>query len=186
MTTAIVIANGPSLTQEDVDACRGHGRVYAVKEAVYAAPWADVVYCADDDWWDLKEGLKEFTGEKWTCNEPASQRHALEHVDIDFDIIWGGKGVIASGGNSGFQTMNLAYIQGATKIILLGFDYGFTGTKKHWFDGGPHHRSSRSSNYKDYLKRINLAAGCIDIPVLNASRETAITCFPRMPLHECL
>ena len=186
MTTAIVIANGPSLTQEDVDLCRGTGRVYAVKEAIYLAPWADATYCADNEWWHIKKGLPEFAGEKWTCNLDAAQQYGLEHIDIDFDIIWGGKGVIASGGNSGFQTMNLAYLQGASKIVLLGFDYGYTGTKKHWFDNTPYKRSSHSSNYKEWLKRINLAADCIDIPVLNASRESAIQCFPRMSLHECL
>lgn len=184
MTTAICIATGPSLTKSDVEQCRGRGMVYAVKEAIAFAPWADVVYAADEDWWILRDGLPKFEGEKWTCNEPAARRYNLNHVDIDCDAAWGEGDVIASGGHSGFQAINLAVMHGATKVILLGYDMQRVGIQKHFYDAMPGlSRNSRASNYKQWLQRFRAAAPLIPVPVINASRESAIDCFPRMTLN---
>lgn len=184
MTTAICIASGSSLTSEDVDYCRGRGKVYAVKEAYLLAPWADVLYCADFDWWNNREGVPEFFGEKWTVADESAKRWKLNHIPGTSNIVWGHDDkMIAYGGNSGFQALNLAVVQGATKVILLGYDYGFK-SKKHWFDDTPHARKSRPSNYEDWLKRIREAAPLIPVPVINCSRESAIDCFSRMTLRE--
>lgn len=184
MTVAICIANGPSLTREDVEYCKGRGKVYAVKEAYILAPWADVLYCADFDWWDRKRGVPEFTGEKWTVNDDTAKRWGLKHIPGTSSIEWGhDESMIAYGGNSGFQALNLAVVQGTSKVILLGYDYGYQ-TQKHWFDGTEHARDSRRSDYPNWLERIDKAAKLIPVPVVNCSRETAIQCFPRMRIEE--
>jgi hypothetical protein len=187
MTTAICIASGTSLTQEDVDYCRGKGRVYAVKEAHILAPWADVLYCADEDWWALKQGVPGFAGEKWTVSPDAARQYRLNYVEGSADIEWGHTPeLIAYGGNSGFQALNLAVVQGASKVVLLGYDYGLRAGKKHWFDGTKHERTSRPSHYHEWLPRIHAAAKHIKIPVINCSLESAIECFPKMTVREAL
>jgi hypothetical protein len=51
-STIVCIASGPSLTREDVDACRGAaGVVLAVNDTITYAPWADVLYACDRRWW---------------------------------------------------------------------------------------------------------------------------------------
>lgn len=187
MTTAICIANGPSLNPDDVALCKGHGKIYAVKEAHHLAPFADVLYCADDDWWERFKGVPEFAGERWTVSEHAAKKWSLNHINGSSGIQWGKTPeLIAYGGNSGFQAMNLAYVQGATKIILLGFDYKHTENRKHWFDETQYKRQSRVSDYSGWLMRLSVAAKLIDIPVINCSPDSAIHCFRRMNIAEAL
>lgn len=186
--TAICIASGPSLTKEDVEYCQGKGKIYIVKEGFYIAPWADVLYAADSDWWDLMDGVPEFTGEKWTVCKKSAEKYNLECIDYDAGIRWSNTpGLIATGGNSGFQILNLAVLQGASEVILLGYDYGYDPQKqnKHWFDK-LHPRKSRDSNYKKWNQQLLESAPLIPVPVINCSRQSAITCFPRALLKGVL
>lgn len=193
MKTAFCIASGPSLTQEDIDYCRGKGPVYVVKECAFAAPWADVLYAADADWWDLYKGCPEFAGEKWTVNVQAAQKYGLNYAAAKTQLDWSDDLAVglATGGNSGFQTMNLAVLRemqrgGLDRLVLLGYDMGFKpGTQKHWWDK-QHPRASRESNYGKWIERMAQAAPKIPVPVLNASRATAITCFPHVFLRDVL
>lgn len=59
------------------------------------------------------------------------------HVDVD-RILVGQRGVIGSGGNSGFQAINIAVQFGATRIGLVGFDIG----GGHWH--GPHRKGLKN------------------------------------------
>lgn len=187
MKTAICIASGPSLTKDDVDYCQGKGRVYAVKEAAILAPWADVLYAADTDWWtEHQERWRGFEGDKITVSERACTLFPeLKHIKCRTQDKWSNTpGVIATGGNSGFQALNIAVLDGADRVILLGYDYGHK-KEKHWFDK-EHPRKSRYSNYKEWNRRLNEAAPFIPVPVLNASPETVITCFDRVNLKDIL
>lgn len=189
MHTAICIASGPSLTQADVDFCRGKGKVYVVKECRHLAPWADVLYAADHDWWEREKGCPDFAGEKWTVCEEGDEKKAIKYginykyfqsqAKWSFDQSW-----LATGGNSGFQIINLAVLQGASRVILLGYDMGHAFNKpKHWWTG-KYQRPIRSSNYKEFIEWFNRAAPVIPVPVINCTRNTALNCFVRLPLAE--
>lgn len=197
MKTAICIASGPSLTEEDVNYCKGKGKIYAIKENYIAAPWADVLYAADTDWWDMYYDrigageMPEFKGEKWTVSNQAYMRHGVNYVKDrrtppcywSDDISRG----IATGGNSGFQAINLAVLQGAERVILLGYDYGYDPATqdKHWWEE-KHPRESRYSNYANWIKYLVKAAPLIPVPVLNASRQSAIPCFEKVNLKDVI
>jgi hypothetical protein len=188
MKTAICIASGPSLNREDVEYCRGKGRVYAIKEAALMAPWADVLYAADTDWWDKNpERWADFKGEKRTVSKAAADRHGLIYLEAKTQLKWSTTpGALATGGNSGFQALNMAVLDGAERVILLGYDYGHQpGMSKHWWDVD-HPRDSRYSNYAEWNRRLAAAAPLIPVPVLNATGNTAITCFPLVNLREVL
>lgn len=184
---AVCIASGPSLTQEDVNFCRGKARVYAVKECYHMAPWADVLYAADTDWWERLHGVPDFAGERWTVSWEAAEKYPdLHHIPYKSDLTWSSTmAMLATGGNSGFQALNLAVLQGASKVFLLGYDMGH-GPKKHWWSGGPLKRDVRPSDYGDWIKRFAAAATLIPVPVINCSRKTAITCFPKSTIQESL
>lgn len=191
MKTAICIASGPSLTKEDVEYCQGKGTIYAVKEAILLAPWADVMYAADTDYWhDYQERWSEFKGKKVTCCKKSADKFNLDHVQVvgTKSFQWSlTPGKLASGGNSGFQALNMAVLDGADRVILLGYDYGYDPKKdnKHWWEE-THPRTSRDSNYKEWNKRLNKASKFIPVPVINASRATAINCFKKMTIQEAL
>lgn len=183
---AICIASGPSLTQEDVDYCRGKGKVYVVNDAWRLAPWADVLYAADEAWWEHHKGVPEFAGEKWTVDRPAAKKYGLNHIGLAMGAAWSSwPGEVAYGCNSGFQTLNLSVIQGASEVVILGYDMGMTGGRKHFFGDHPG-ALNRGMKFEEWIKRFNRAAPLIEVPVINCSRETALTCFPRRALEDVL
>ena len=103
---AICIASGPSLTQEDVDYCRGKGKVYAVNNVYTLAPWADVLYACDQAWWDEHNGVPDFAGQKWTIDRIAAKNYGLNRIGIANGSHWSNiPGEIALGMNSGFQAL---------------------------------------------------------------------------------
>ena len=188
---AVIIAGGPSLTQEDVDRCAGSDRrIYCVNDAYRMAPWAEVLYACDGEWWEKHGGVPAFDGERWTASLEASRKYGLRYISGDHDAVFSAQqGYIAYGGNSGFQALNLAYLQGMRDIVLLGFDMGVGADgKTHWF--GDHPREiRRPSNYSDWVRRFNLASPVIQslgCKVVNCSRRTALECFPRMDLGNAL
>ena len=189
MHTAVCIASGASLTKEDVEFCKGKAKVYAVKECRHLAPWADVLYAADQDWWELNKGCPDFAGEKWTVceqgDEKVALKYGLNYLHFKPNDKWSfDPTYLATGGNSGFQAVNLAVLQGAARVILLGYDMGHEhGTPKHWWTG-QYERPIRSSNFQEWIEKFNAAAPLIPVPVLNATRKTNLRCFARVPIEE--
>lgn len=181
----LCVASGESLTKKDLDYCRGKITTYVVNDVYKLAPWAGCLYAADTQWWDYHNGVGDFKGRRVTVSHDASLKYGLEYMKYDTRLKWSDKkGVLATGGNSGFQCMNFAELSGATEIILLGYDMGFK-SNKHFF--GEHHASiNRSSNYADWLERLNEAAPYIKARVINCSRESAIKCFERAKLEDVL
>lgn len=187
MTTAICIASGPSLTQADVDYCRGKGKVYVVNDGYRLAPWADVLYACDDRWWKFHAGVTEFKGERWTLDPHAASRYGINLIGTCEDE-WSDKpDCIAKGGNSGFQCLNLAILQGATRVILLGYDMKMgPNQRRHWF--GDHQSDSLNvdSEYERWVLYFNAAAKIIKTEVINCTADTALECFPKKALRDAI
>ncbi len=181
--TAICIASGPSLTQSDIDKCRGSGRVvYVVNDVYKSAPWAEVLYACDGDWWDLHKGVPGFIGDKWTVSDAAAEKWGLKHIAGTSQGLFSTVEPICYGKHSGFQAISLAAYQGHRDIWLLGYDMGFeAGTKKHYF--GEHPRGvARPSQYADWIEHFRKAAPLIaeaGIKITNMTRTTALDCFER-------
>lgn len=154
------------------------------------ARFADVLYACDYPWWEKYIDIVDdcFTGEKWGL-EPQSARFGVHVVPCYTDKEGlGRENVIHTGSNSGYQAINLVYLLGAKKIILIGYDMQQTNGKSHWH--GDHPSSlNRHSDYKSWVYKFNslardLRKECIE--VVNATRETALNCFDRAPLEEVL
>lgn len=99
-----------------------------------------------------------------------------------------GREGVATCGNSGYQATNLAYLLGAARIGLIGFD--MKPGKHHHFHGD--HRGGTLTNptdglYRDWIKgfsEIHEALQAEGVELVNCSRETELT-IPRMSLHDC-
>jgi hypothetical protein len=173
--TAICIASGTSLTKEDVDYCKGKAFVYVINTTYKLAPWSDVLYACDEEWWDYHK--PDFAGQKWTINEKAAEKYNLNLIKHDSCIKFGTEGIIATGNNSGFQAINLAYLHGYKKILLLGYDFKNSG--QHWHGKHPA-KLAQSQNFKLWLNKMNQAAPIMEslgIEVINCSRDSDINCF---------
>lgn len=184
MQTAVIVASGRSLTKDDVEYCQGKATVYVVNNCYQLAPWADVLYACDEEWWDSYK--PEFSGQKWTINENAAKKYNLNKIDYDSSLAFSPAQIIATGNNSGFQAMNLAYLHGYKRIILLGFDYMNSG--QHWFGKHPSglQKSPDMNRWVKHMRNAQPIMQSLGIEVINCTRETAIDCFPQMPITEAL
>jgi hypothetical protein len=191
--TVCVIASGPSLTQKDCDliASRTHWRCIAINDSWQRMPRADVLWACDGAWWDVHYAkvAAEFAGETWSQDEKACRRYPLQRVGSVNEPGLGKNGVIHQGGNGGYQAINLAWQWGAKRILAIGLDCkpGPKG-QAHWF--GQHGKGlSKVQNYRHWNNAFpELAADLAreQVEVINLSRQTALTCFPRMALEEAI
>lgn len=191
-STVVCIATGPSLTQADVDACRGRARTIAVNDAYTIAPWADVLYACDPKWWKWHRGAPTFQGLKYTLEQktvPPSKPWP------DVQIVGRGKSTglsldraaISTGHNSGYQAINLAVLFGAIKIVLLGYDMGRPARGRSHFFG--EHPDKTQPNYTKCITAFGTLAAQlthVGVDVVNCSRQTALKCFRREPLEAVL
>ena len=131
--------------------------------------------------------MASFKGEKYTKSDKNHQINAAEHYKLT--RIKGehksglGKKALHYGKNSGYQAINLAYLLGATKVILLGYDMGVS-KKTHWF--GDHPDSlQKPSPFSDFISEFNkMNPKKYGLEIINCTRRTALTCFPQMPLEQ--
>ena len=136
---------------------------------------------------------KAFRGERWT------QRQS-DHKDVDeiacadkFGLAWKpgrhlpglGRDCLHYGNNSGYQAINLAYLLGAQRIVLLGYDMHATD-KRHFFGDHPNHLAV-GSDYADWLQRFPQLAADLKsegVEVINCTRSTALKGFPQSTMDE--
>jgi hypothetical protein len=193
----VCIASGPSLTIDDVSLVeewrtapvREPRRVIVVNTTYKAAPWADVLYACDAAWWNLhiQDVRESFAGEPWTLQNFAAKKHRLHEMPSDAKPGLGRK-VMHLGGNSGYQAVNMAYLFGARRIILLGYDMQRTGGRSHWH--GDHPKGLRNTSpFASWIARFKVLAKDLreaGVEAVNATRETALLGFERVDLREAL
>ena len=110
--------------------------------------------------------------------------------------MWRGKDWPRTGGNSGHMAIQYAVDQGAKNIALLGFDQSKTGGKAHFHPDHP--KAAKDGRRTNMANAGGIAAWprlmaktSVDlqkrhINVINLSRETRLTCFPRMTVEKFL
>ena len=99
-------------------------------------------------------------------------------------------GYIHRGASSGYQAINLAVHLGARQIILLGFDMQPTGGESHWHGDHPKGLANPTADtFAAWRRRYATLPPDLetaDVEVVNCSRETALTVFPRARLQQAL
>lgn len=189
--TIVCIASGPSLTAADVRIVRRwrsaapDRHVIAVNNCWQLAPWADAVFACNRLYWaEYVERIRAACrSELWTSTAPAATRYGLSLAPIE------------RGGGSGCLALRLALYQGAARVVLLGYDMAPLDGRLHWHPdhGDQAHRIAgreiRMSNpgpaeFRSWIGAFNALAS--PVPIINCSRHTALTCFPRMSLAAAL
>lgn len=165
-----------------------------MKDSYRLAPWADVLYACDAKWWRHHRGVTGFEGLKYAL-EPSQNSVSPDFLEWPDVTVLKNSGTIGletdprslrTGWNSGYQAINLAVHLGARRIVLLGYDMqpGINGY--HFF--GPHPWQV-DIPFGLFLKQFETlveplkAAG---VEIVNATRKTALACFPRQPLEAVL
>jgi hypothetical protein len=180
--TVAVLASGPSLTANLADAVRDSGLcTIVVNSTVHLAPWADMLYAADAEWWTHPANLSAiaaFQGVKYSVTAVPGvvklRNSGVQGFDPD-------PACLRTGGNSGYQALHLAVHTGAAKILLAGFDmHEPAGKEPHWHGKHPHPlRSTGPDMYLRWRQRFNTLAQELDgrVDVAHITPGSALTCF---------
>lgn len=185
-----ILASGPSLTKSDVDKLKGE-KVCVINTTYQIAPWADILYACDQSWWEWdvgQEAIRTFQGQKWTQTEAWNKRlPELNYIESKSGSGLAMEGAIYQGSNSGIQAINLIYQLYKPEIIyLLGYDMKGTKENAHWHAPHPNHISSPWDSWVGLYNQVAADAERLGVQIINCSRETALTCFPRQSLEEVL
>lgn len=196
-----ILASGESLSVEQCDAVRcwrdaafNRRYVIAINTTFRRALWADLLYACDGTWWEGKdkhdaeryidEARRTFAGELWTQDTKAAAAHKIKLIRSEAKPGLSRKpGVIHQGHNGGFQAINLAYLAGAARVFLLGYDM----KGRHWH--GEHPGGLRKVQRFDlFLRRMaELAADVAKEPafdVINCTPGSACKSFPAKDWRE--
>ncbi len=184
--TAVILATGPSLCAEDIDACRAAKvRLLAIKDAIRLAPDADCLWACDGNWWRHYGPTLHYDGPKYSLDQIAAPWASVLKNTGEMGLERDPSG-LKTGRNSGYQAIGLAVHLGATRIILLGYDMQPTKGRDHFH--GPHPWKS-TPPYAVFLPMFRFLVEplqALGISVINASRVTVLTDFPRASLAEAL
>lgn len=194
-STVVCIASGPSLTDDDIEYVRkqreaGNCRVIVVNDNYRKAPWADHLHACDKQWYKWhKEAVINLNMSMSTLANELTQWMIDKGIILlqrGLDIgLSQSQGRISMGNNSGYQAVNVAYLFGAKKIILLGYDCKPSGDKTHWFGNHPNPTSPTVFKEQEkYWEQLPEWLEKFNIEVINCTRDTAITSLPRMTLEE--
>ncbi len=196
------------MTQEAIELTR-RARVIAVNDAYLVAPWADLLYFADHQWWKWhSEGLKkmwpwasfpaeevkrrfaEFPGQKMTIENTGmmiSDAAVFMLHNSGPDGLSEKPNAICTGCNGGYQAVNIAVLAGAKRILLVGYDMRFTGGRSHSHNGHPTRQpESAYARYAQSFKTMLPQLKRLGVEVVNCTPGSLIACFPRAELVDAL
>lgn len=172
------VASGPSLTRADCDAVTRAGiPVIAVNNSWRLAPDCHAIMAADLRWWAANTSHVTCNAERWTADHFTAKRYGLKRLPHPMPGPF----------NSGQRAIELAVSKGAARIILLGYDCSLA-KGIHWH--GLHQYSSNPdpdsvNKWQGEFNRLRRWLSS-DVQILNASRHTELTTFPRATLEMCL
>lgn len=184
--TALCIASGPSLTDADIEAAlawreAAAGRRILVTNTTFRkVPTADVVFGFDYKWW------KAYIDEVATTCPGARVTVTAQNVPGVTQI---DRKVMPNFGNSGTGQIALAIFAGCSDIGMLAYDC------QHGPNGEVHHHGNHPRGLGNALsmprwptafQKLADHANCSGVRVVNCSRRTALTCFPKVDLDEFL
>lgn len=174
--TVACLASGPSLTAEDAARVRCWPTV-VTNSTFRLCPWADALYWFDTDWWKVyaAEVRETFSGRVFT--QSLASRSGVECLRASPRF--------RSFGNSGASAVAMAVAFGASRVVLLGYDCGLTRglTHHHGDHPEPLRNCTRPERWRLQFERL---ARWSRTPIVNASRETTLTCFQRADLDDLL
>lgn len=190
---AVIVASGPSAKKADLSilAQKQRVKVLAIKES-HRLCKPDVIYGCDRPWWHANQGLPKFSGLRIAYDTSLREQYPninLVRIVINDDrFLLDEPGVIGSGGNSGFQALNLALQFGARQICLIGFDM-HDRSGLHWYGRNQWDRANNpsESNFHRWRKAFAIAAPAVSnvgIDIANATRHSDCKAFRFVPSIE--
>lgn len=182
--TAVVVASGPSLTDEQIALVEhSDALTIAVNNSYEKLQHPDAVYACDYLWWKfnhmkVKQNIPR--SRLWTQDLAAAEQYQLSHIRWEAKDGLGKRGLRVNG-NSGAGAINLAYHFGVRRILLIGMDMkpGLNG-EKHWHPDHPK-PLVQGQQFEEWRKKMGVLAADLKtegVTVVNCTPGSALTCFP--------
>ena len=150
--TAVCIGTGPSLTLEQIDAARQKGFVlFGCNRVFEIVPDLAVLYGVNYAFWEhYYPYCRDHPAQRWTTNARAACHfEGINYIgEVNEKGLSSDPGYVHHGHGSGYTQVNLAYLMGAERIALLGYDLKYApdydgrarevgSTPRHYFGEYP-------------------------------------------------
>lgn len=185
---AFIIGGGPSV--KDLDLTPIHNkRVIGVNNAYTLGHWVDVCYFGDCRWWDWnREVLRDYPCLKVTCCERLDKIKHLKILKRQPQGFSTDPNAIAWNGNSGASAINLAYLLGARRAFLVGYDMKMNGQNHNWHEDHKHKPINNiyTTKFIPQFKRMAKFIKGIDFEVFNLNPDSSLDIFPFLSFEEAV
>ena len=187
---AIVAAPGPSLTPDVVNTLREVKNKYAifgVGDVYKVIDFLDEHYACDARWWNVHgEKLNSmYPNLSMWCHDSDGEKYGAKRVHgVGSAGFSTNPSLIHYGSNSGYQMLNLAYLWGCTKMILVGYNMKKVGSKSHFFTGKREGNLQVNSPYSSFAAKYNTIQKDIRDMIINCTPDSALTAFRVEDLDE--
>lgn len=179
----LILGNGPSLANYDWSNLSEWTSVIAINDAFRRAPRADVLYFADEGWYkankdvlDVYEGPLAVTRSAFDRDVSCRLGDKLRVVDRSWGCALSRTPTYLAGFDSGSNAINLAYLGGAKRILLLGFDM----RPGHWHPRR-YEDDCPDSHYVNWFMPSHWGLAkeleTTDCEVINITPDSALTCY---------
>jgi hypothetical protein len=200
-----LIATGPTLTLPQVEAARRRGFALAGCNNVWeSVPDLELLYGCNLQWWRhyWSPQLAAHPAEKWTTNREAADAFGLNWIaERNAPGLSTDPSIVHHGHGSGYTLLNLAYLMGATRIVLLGYSLRYApdydgrakrigGEARHFFGEYPkelqHWPSAkvRDGVHVELLDLYRSVAKQGLVEIVNCTPGSALDCFPRADIDD--
>lgn len=188
--TIVCLGSGPSLTPEDIAACRRASCLFlAVNDTYQLVPDAMALFAGDRKWWGWHLDALKHAGLKYMFGPCSDHRlgavtklHCTGPQGLESDPTG-----LRHGGHSGYAAINLAAHFSPKRILLLGYDLQPAANgDSHYFGEHPDASHPRWTMWRDRYATLLDPLRALGIALVNCSRATAITAVPRLSLEVAL
>jgi len=190
--TAIVCGTGPSITPEIIELVNGSGhRVFGANRA-YEIFNCDVVHGCNYQFWDLHYPQMPKDFDMWTTRPELDGVYAdLNYIEerwedgLSTEPHW-----ISAHHGTGPQLVNIAYLYGCTRLLLVGWDMRYLGktgprsyTKRRYLGEDPltlNHWPQTGENGEQtglIAEMATIHPADYNIEIINCTKDSAMLCF---------
>ena len=187
--TCYILGGGPSLINTDFDIIK-RKRTIVTNNAYELAPWSEVLFFMDNHWFKQHEKrLASYHGIKVTIANQFKDRPGIKFLNRGSKTMLStAPNMVNNGNNSGYAAINLAFLLGASKIILVGFDMKVVDAQHNYHN--EHTRKMKDNIYdKEYIPNFGSLVDPLakaGIEILNATPDSALKCFPFVKLEDTI
>lgn len=206
-----IVGGGPSLKPyiDKLQTLFRKGIVLAVNNSHHYCYFPDAIFTLDHLWLSkhIKPGkdsenllIKDFSGPVFAAVDEGNPREESKNLTYlrrsyragitDRSFLSEDSTLITNGMNSGYGALNFAYLKGAKRIYLLGFDFKKSPeADTHFHSGYKWYNKASESLFPYWAAAFNDTVAQLKnagVEVFNCNPDSLVTCFPFKSYEEVL